>query len=300
MGTHYVEYANLEAFAKAARDIAEGKSRVLNLFVTGEISVASLRNEPLADVTKKAQLWQAQIVPAELFINHGSYIGESGIAHIVDELYRKASSNRALYSLINQAVVLESGDDPIPSFMIFQCGLHEGVLYCTSYFRALEVADFLRINLEEMRLNLVKIFDRFMDVKRVRLSVFAFSAYNNPGQAPLERSALDLMDRLDIDDAYREDRGSIARLLDAKAAQTTVVDLSGLESIREWLSPERKKSWPKDLTNISAIVHEVNTAVELGRNLATLRRSNSHHPVIAEATVNFVSSIRKLAKEFRK
>lgn len=300
MEAHYPKYANLEAFAKAARDLAEGRGRVLNLFITGELYVNALRNEPLADVTKKAQLWQAPILPDELLINHGFYIGESGITHIIEELQRKASSNRALYSLIDQKVVLDSGDDPIPSFMIFQCGLHEGILYCTSYFRALEVADFLRINLEEMRLNLIKIVNAFMDVTTVRLSVFAFSAYNNPGQAPLERSALDLMDRLDIDDAYREDRNSIALLLDAKAAQTTVVDLRGLESIREWLSPERKRSWPKDLTNVPAIIHEVNKAVELGQSLAILRKSNSHHPVIAEATVNFVNSIRKLAEEFRK
>lgn len=296
----YPQYANLEAFAKAARALAGSQARVINLFIGGEFSAESLHKHPLSDVTEKAKLWQAPEVPKELFINHGRYIGQSGIQHIIDELKRKASSQRALYSLINQEVVIGSGDSPIPSFMIFQCGLNEGILYCTSYFRALEVTDFLRINLEEMRLNLVKILDQFVDVKKIRLSVFAFSAYNNPGQAPLERSELDLMDRLAIDDAYKNNRGSIARLLDDKAAQTTVVDLRGLESIREWLSADRKTNWPKDLTNIPAIVYEVDQAINLGKNLARLRQSNSHHPVILQAADDFVSSIRRIAEEFRK
>jgi hypothetical protein len=178
--------------------------------------------------------------------------------------------------------------------------MHEGILYCTSYFRALEVADFLRINLEEIRINLIKILDNLVNVTTVRLGIFAFSAYNNPGQTPLERSKLDLMDRLAIDDEYKENPDRISELLEAKAAHTTVVDLSGLKAMQEWLSPTRKANWPKGFTNIPAIMSELSVALKLGTRLAELRHSNSHHPAIEEKAKEFSESIQKLAAEFRR
>ena len=88
----------------------------------------------------------------ELHINHGSYIGD-GLEHIIDELKNKPSSNRALFSLISQKDISKSGDNPIPSFMIFQTCIDDNILYCSVYFRALEVSTFLRINTEEFVLN---------------------------------------------------------------------------------------------------------------------------------------------------
>ena len=39
--------------------------------------------------------------------------------------------------------------------------IEEGILYATSYFRALEVANFFKINAQEIKLNLLKIIEKF-------------------------------------------------------------------------------------------------------------------------------------------
>jgi thymidylate synthase len=97
-----------------------------------------------------AKDYQNPVKPPSLYINHGEYITSDGIVHIINELKLKQTSNRALLSLINQEDIIGSGDNPIPSFMVLQFSLEGEELYVTTYFRALEVANFLNVNLEEI------------------------------------------------------------------------------------------------------------------------------------------------------
>ena len=43
--------------------------------------------------------------------------------------------------------------------LLFQVTVEDNILYATTYFRALEIAKFLKINVQEIKLNLLKIID---------------------------------------------------------------------------------------------------------------------------------------------
>ena len=294
----YTPFKNLEALANDAEAKLHQGKRYLNYFLFAELSAASIREESLADVTDKAESWRAPTVPDNLIINHGVY-SCGGIEHIVDELKVKPSSNRALYSLINQKDIVGSGDKPIPSFMIFQCAIDSDAFYCTVYFRALEVANFFRINLEEIRLNICDILKKLpVSPQKVRLTVLAFSAYSKPDQIPLEKCELDMMSSMDISDMYEDEPLKIPALLERKAKETTVVDMSGLLAIKDWLAPKRKPRWP-DKLNVPSITAAVDSAILIADTLKSLRVSKSHDPHVDKISRDFVKAVEKIAKEFR-
>jgi hypothetical protein len=215
-------------------------------------------------------------------------------------LKNKKSSNRALYSLTSQDHVIGFGDNPIPSFMIFQCGIEKEILYCTVYFRALEVARFFRINLEEIRLNICDILKDIPDISIIKLSILAFSAYNKPEQIPLEKCQLDVLSSLQIQDMYDSNPASIPELLDQKAEETTVVDITGLKEIKAWLDPARKDKWPSKLSdNVPKIISAIEKAINAANELCDLRLSNSHNEYVDKISKDYVEMIKKVAQEFR-
>ena len=292
----YKPFNDLEQLATHAASLIETGQRYLNFFVLAELEVSDILNKPLKDVTKKAEKWRAKEKPADLFINHGEFIGD-GLTHIVNELGNKPTSNRALYSLISEKHIIDQGDNPIPSFMIFQCTVEADILYCTVYFRALEIANFFRINLEEIRLNICEILQQIR-VSKVRLAVLAFSAYNKPDQIPLEKCQLDLMTGLKISDLYDTTPDKLSELLDIKAKETTVIDITGLLAIKEWLAPEREGKWPSEL-NVQKIISAIDEAINTATELRNLRCSDSHHNRVDQVSENYVQMIKKIAEEFR-
>lgn len=294
MNNQYVRYDNLENFSKdVAKNIKNGE-RKINFLAQAELEPLSFKKYPLTDVTAKAQKWAQKEVPDDLIFNHGSFIGE-GMSHLISELEIKPDSNRALYSLINQKDIDGRGDEPIPSFMVFQCVVVDNILYCTAYFRALEVCNFLRINLEEMRLNICKILDS-VKVSLVRLSVFTFSAYSKPKQIPLEKCRLDRLSALMLADRYTNDFKPLADLIDEKSLETTAVVDSGLNAINEWLSDDRTDKWPKGLSVIP-VRQAIGKALEAGARLRAVRKKFSYE---TEISAEYVDSIKKIAEEFRK
>jgi len=121
---------------------------ILNFILQSKFNISILKNETFLAEAELARDFQNPVKPDSLDINHGEYIKENGVQHLIDELKKKKNSNRALISLINQEDIIESKDNPIPSFMVVQCYIEEhNKLYFTIYFRALEVSKFLKINL---------------------------------------------------------------------------------------------------------------------------------------------------------
>lgn len=292
----YHKESSLEGVARRALSQVKQGERIFNFVITAEIERKSLVHEPLADVTETAQKWRQHVTPDELIINHGKYIGE-GLVHLTEELRQKPTSNRALYSLINSNDIINSGDKPIPSFLIFQCGLSDGVLYCTVYFRALEIANFFRINLEEIRLNLCEVLDR-VDAEAIRLAVIAFSAYNRPSQSALVKPEIDRISNVELFDVLNNDKAKVVRMLTEKAQEATFIGLSSIEEIREWSRPER--AYRPNLGNINQIYFLASNAVEAARQLVLLRERHSHHPGVAEKAALYSEAIGKLASEFEK
>lgn len=210
----------------------EAKKEVFNWHSTLEIPTADLQKVRMVDVSAEAAQWRNAEPAEDMYFTHRQYYGD-GLNNIIDELKRKSTSNRALYSLLAQKNISDSGDYPIPSFLTFQCTIEKEILYCTASFRALEVSHFLKVNLEEIRLNLVDICGAFPALEMVRLHIFAFHAYSRPAAvATLRRPKIEvvpegqLLRLMQLGDV-RELEGLLAGL----AKSTTVVSPKSLRAL---------------------------------------------------------------------
>jgi hypothetical protein len=287
----YQKISDLEKIIEGATNEVSVDDLSFNLCMSYEFHVALLIGDGLRDCTQEAELWRADEVPSELYINHGSYV-RGGVGHLVDELKRKPTSNRALLSLLSQDVVNGSGDDPIPSFMVFQVSIFEDILYCTVYFRALEVSSFLRINIEEIRLRLKDLHSELMAFNTVRLVVHAYRAYNNPNASTLKRSKLDLMSGPRIMKLVENDPDRLGMLLREKSKDSTVMSPGSLKDLREAVEcADNILIKPRLFSLIEA-------CIRLTDDLNRLRTMHSHHERVSQVSKNLVDEILKLAEAF--
>lgn len=209
---------------------AEGES--FNWHCDLVIPVMDLERVKMPDVSEEATQWRQKAPALDMYFSHGEYYGD-GIQHIIEELKAKPTSNRALYSLLAQVNISGSGDDPIPSFLTFQCSIEGGTLYCTASFRALEVSRFLKVNLEEIRQNLVEICKELPAVETVHLHIFAFHAYVRTVAAlALRRPAIDVTSEAQLLRYMQKgDVRTLDELLGGFERSTTVVSSKSLESL---------------------------------------------------------------------
>lgn len=179
-------------FHKAMLERVKATGDSFNWHCDLDIPAMDLDRVKMVDVFEEAMQWRHEAPAPDMYFSHGQYY-RNGVQHIIEELKHKPTSNRALYSLLAQHDISESGDDPIPSFLTFQCSIEHNVLYCTASFRALEVSRFLKINLEEIRQNLVEICNALPAVVTVHLHIFAFHAYvRTVAAAALRRPKIDI------------------------------------------------------------------------------------------------------------
>jgi hypothetical protein len=197
-----------------------------------DIPVVDLERVEMLDVFEEAAQWRQKDPTRDMYFSHGEYYGD-GIQHIIDELKVKPTSNRALYSLLAQRDISGKGDDPIPSFLTFQCSIEHSVLYCTATFRALEVSRFLKINLEEIRQNLVEICNALPAVVTVHLHIFAFHAYvRTSAAAALRRPKIDVTSEAQLlRHMQKGEVRTLDELLGGYERSTTVVSSKSLEAL---------------------------------------------------------------------
>jgi hypothetical protein len=197
-----------------------------------DIPVVDLDRVKMLDVSDEAAQWRQKDPARDMYFSHGEYYGD-GIQHIIEELKLKPTSNRALYSLLAQCHISGSGDDPIPSFLTFQCSIERGVLYCTASFRALEVNRFLKVNLEEIRQNLVEICKSLPAVEMVHLHIFAFHAYvRTVAAAALRRPEIDITSEAQLLRLMQKgDVRTLDKLVGDLERTTTVVSSKSLKAL---------------------------------------------------------------------
>lgn len=296
MNIEYTNVTNLEQIAIDALSSVAVDGTSFNYIMAYQFSSELLCGDGLRDCTEQAELWRLDEVPKSLHINHGSRV-KGGVAHVMEELKSKPTSNRALLSFLSQGEVNGSGDDPIPSFMIFQVSILNGVLYCTVYFRALEVSSFLRINIEEIRLRLKDIYSDRRDFEIVRLVVHAYRAYNKPNASTLRKAELDLLSGAKIMHLVSTSPTDFYKLLIEKASDATVFSSVSLESLLE--SVELDVSAALNVHKPRLVAH-LKESIRLTNELNSLRRRQSHHPDIDKASAALREKIMELAEVFSK
>lgn len=270
---------------------------VNNFCMKARFPVRLLAEPELLDVAAKAELWQQTIRPRELFFSHGEYLGDQAIQHIANELKAKPSSNRALASLIRVDDIQNSGDTPLPSFLIFQCLIDGPILYVTTMYRAMEVGTFFRINLEEIRMMTLKVYETNRTVEQVALCVFVTRAYVKEGMNPLERCEIDLLSQIEL---VGENRDRLPTLLRDKGRQSTYPEVTGLQNL---LGIANSATLPPDLQipgNGAALRAELERAIGDTLKLQELRKTNSHHNDITELEKDLAATLEKLATMIEK
>ena len=281
---------SLEEFVNQA-ELEVNEDFILNYMISNTISISDLKEKPISDCTDEATLWAAKEKPKELQINHGQYI-KTGLDYIISELDRKETSNRALFSLISHDHIVESKDSPIPSFMIMQCNIYQDTLYCTSYFRALEVSTFFRINLEELRLKICDIYEKIPKFKNVKITIFAFRAYINRNINTLRKPEIDRLTAIQIFKMLGSNRRELADLLREKSHASTVIETDSIKYLIESLDDDSI-----EISNKKSIIIKAKKAINLSNNLLDLREIASHHHEIEELNQKFHTCIMEIAQE---
>lgn len=274
------------------------KKEAFNWNWTVDIPASDLEHMEMTDVSAVAAQWRQPNPEPDMYFTHAQYYGD-GIQHIVAELKDKPTSNRALYSLLAQKDISNSGDNPIPSFLTFQCSIEEGILYCTATFRALEVSNFLRINLEEIRQNLVEIYAKLPAIETVRLHIFAFHAYvRSVPTAALRRPKIDVMfsPKLLILMQKGEVR-ELDKLLQELAHSTTAVSEIGLAALLDIFKMEKEANLHATLENKRGLlVPQLTKAVHACKELALSRKSASRGTHTTEKINTFQTAVNKVCE----
>lgn len=297
-----MEFTEIKGFEEiielADSFIAKGNADyVLNYSLKVKFNIDLVKNVQLHDVSELAEKYQAYECPKELYINHGSYISEKGVDHVINELSTKHNSNRAVISLINQCDILDSGDEPRPSFMILQFTIKDQSLYVTTYFRALEVTKFLRINLEEIRLIVNRIYGKIRTINWVKLNVFAFRAYKNKNINPLIKPEIECLEGIDIFIILQKDPIRLSELLKQMNVYSTAINNKSIKEINRIIADEKKLSYIDEVFKSEFIKNLFKNCETISGKLIELRKDASHDVDIDTLTKEYDDRIKEIIEE---
>ncbi len=290
------EYVSIGSMKEIADDIKDniGKDEsVVNLVKHYEITKSALLDKKILSCEEDAEDWAAEERPSSLFFSHGEYrVG--GLDYISEELNRKRTSNRAMYSLVSNEMIINSADNPIPSFMIFQCLFEENDfenLYCTVYFRALEVSNFLSINLEEIRQNITKLIDNGIRFNNFRLLIVAGRAHHTNSFIPLKKPEIDKLSPAEIHEMVLDkDWTGLSKLLREKSQFQSVIQLESLRNLQGIFSSKHSEieDYPKSI---------LDNCIEIAEELLSLRQKDSHSVKLNELSAELEIKLTNLAQE---
>lgn len=300
--SNFVEKKSFEEIHSYALELLQKNPNQLNFSLHVAFPIDIVKKPELRDVSADAENFQKIDKPDHLHINHGMFIKENGIQNLINELKEKKNSNRAIISLIDQDDIIGKGDNPIPSFMIIQAAIENNTLFLTTYFRALEISSFLRINLEEIRMILNQIYSCFDEIESVNLHIFAFRAYIQKDINPLKRAQIELLDEAVLLKKLENPikKGLIPLLEEKLRTKTTVVDDNSFTLIlgilknplaNEDIHPILKSEYTKK------IVQEI---IDTSFEIQKLRSVNSHSPRIDDLYSTYSAQIQKLIDEIAK
>jgi hypothetical protein len=260
-----------------------------------DIPVMDLDRVKLLDVFEEAAQWRQKSPSDDMYFSHGQYYGD-GIQHIIEELRLKPTSNRALYSLLAQRDISGKCDDPIPSFLTFQCSIEGNVLYCTASFRALEVSRFLKINLEEIRQNLVEICQSLPAVESIHLHIFAFHAYvRSAAAAALRRPMIDVTpDAKLLRLMQKGEERELDELLGGLEQSTTVVTSKSLEVLLGILQMSDAGLHTSIESKKGLLEPQLKKAIDACKSLMSSRKGASRGENTKIKIAEFQTAIKKL------
>ena len=299
----YEEITDLEDISRKAIKKIGDQPYLIN-FDLRVTFAKSLVSSKMSDVYEDALNFQNQTCPSALHMNHGQYIHKvgNGIENVISQLKSKHASNRAIISLINQEDIMESKDNPIPSFMILQFSIEDATkLYVTTYFRALEVSKFLRINTEEIRQIIEKILSNFIRLKEVYLNIVAFRAYIDLDINPLKKPKIDLLKERQFLTYLKPEANleNLIGLLEEKKTSSTVIEYSSFNSILGWIEDKENSSLIHPNLKKQLVITLFKEIEHILIDLKALREQASHNSSINSKQAEYKAKIEQLVRVIR-
>jgi len=176
--------------------------------------------------------------------------------------------------------IIGSHDDPIPSFMVLQFGFpadDDRLLVCSAYFRALEVVEFLPVNIAEMCLIIRSLRAAFPNFIEIDFSIHAFKAYAKLGFHCLEKAALDRLNGAAVVNAVEKGLHTVIQgWLESKInVKESVIHMAGLELLADAFEVHRDK-YPHDL------LPRLRSAIATMETLRSVREASSESGYIGQ------------------
>lgn len=295
---------DLEDISRKAIEKINGSSYLINFDLKVTFN-KNLVNNCMSGVYQDALDFQSFTCPDTLHMNHGEYIHKcgDGINNVINQLKEKHASNRAIISLINQKDIMESKDNPIPSFMILQFSIEDNTkLYLTTYFRALEVSKFLRINTEEIRQIIEKVLSQNIKLNEIYLNIFAFRAYSDLDINPLKKPKIDICDKQSILKyllTTQSNLDELINLLQEKKTSSTVIQYLSFQNIIDWIEDENFSSLIHTNIKQPLVIQILKEIIEISKKLEKLREKTSHNELINSEQELFKIKLEQLIEVIR-
>ncbi len=289
---------------EALAEIAENGGVAYNWLFNFEIPVIELGNISIEDQKENARQWRSVSPPDNFYFSHAQYY-KDGIAHIIRELKKKPSSNRALYSLMNQENISESDDLPIPSFLTMQCQISNQVLMATCCFRALEVDTFLKINLEEIRQNLAEITDQFPGISKINLTIFSFKAYIQRDFHPLIKPKIEYLkdDQILVLLQQKNGLSNLVDLVSEAKGAISIVPATRFIDLKRILSNACENGNlidPEIISRSETIYRYLEECIHAASNLMRERQQGSFGEKIDVSTISYMNALENLVQKMQR
>ncbi len=317
-------YSVLEVFSRTRMNIFYGESlidvydevvkstkaygAIMNLNMNIRIKLDEFNSQIQSIFSEQitiAEEWQEKIPPNSLYYNHGQYMFKGGsdpIEYVIKELKNKATSSRAIIPLINIEDVVGSGDNFLPSLDIIQFGFekdNKDELYITLYLRALEVNNFLKINLSEVYVMCKKISEKIREISVLNINIISFKAQYREKFSCFRKADIDMIEEAALMFiVMKKDIIKIIDLLQNKhELSETVVHLDGIERLERCI---KNYNLHDGETYSKNIYRSIQVLKEYMIKLKGLRESTSNYIEIDEEEKKVEKQIQIVINEFRK
>ena len=158
----------------------EDRACLHNVLIHYQASFTDMENQIMASFPNDlecAREWLSCVCPNTLYYNHGQTIASNeSMEYVKKILLENPTSRRAIITLLNQKDIQNSKDGMLPSFGLVQFSFptaDRGELVISLYMRALEVSEFLAVNLCELFLMAKSLKEDNLSVSSVNISLFA-------------------------------------------------------------------------------------------------------------------------------
>ncbi|CAA9203490.1 hypothetical protein [Flavobacterium collinsii] len=284
----------------------EQKHKVQNLVISGTFPITELNNPFILEKKELAELWQLPSRPNTLKFNHGEYLNKnskSALTYLIDELRIKNDSNRACWSLIDMDILIGSGDTPIPSFLVLQAGISDDnkTLSITCYYRALEIKNFLPINLAEICLIASEINNAFGNkFDNITITIHAFNAYVKDNFTCLSRAKLDTFTEAEIatkiaviGNGPRWIKDVLDEKKDHLESNIEIIGINNLiSSIKLYIKENRSELYSQEFLNLlEEVASSIRTFNNIVKNSSYDKKSTEQYEIIKSNIANAIAKI---------